>query len=65
MAVLVHTVLLSKVKTRYVCVWFCVPIRVESRAWGDPSLLLSAKRGNVVQLQRKGFFIVDEVGTTQ
>jgi hypothetical protein len=30
-------------------------------AWGDPSLLQSAQRGNVVQLQRKGFYVVDQV----
>lgn len=35
--------------------------RVEAMAWGDPSLLQSAQRGNVVQLQRKGFYIVDQV----
>jgi hypothetical protein len=32
-------------------------------AWGDPSLLQSAQRGNVVQLQRKGFYVADQVGT--
>jgi hypothetical protein len=35
--------------------------RQESAAWGDASLLLAARRGSVVQLQRKGFFIIDEV----
>ncbi|KAF8059742.1 glutamate--tRNA ligase [Scenedesmus sp. PABB004] len=35
--------------------------RREARAWGDPSLLRSAVRGAVVQLQRKGLFIVDAV----
>jgi hypothetical protein len=35
--------------------------RRECLAWGDPSLLLSARKGAVVQLQRKGLFVVDEL----
>ncbi|KAI8474393.1 MAG: tRNA synthetases class I, catalytic domain-containing protein [Monoraphidium minutum] len=35
--------------------------RLSCRAWGDPSLLRSAHTGWVVQLQRKGFFVVDQV----
>ncbi|KAF6257709.1 tRNA synthetases class I, catalytic domain-containing protein [Scenedesmus sp. NREL 46B-D3] len=35
--------------------------RRECLAWGDPSLLLSARKGAVVQLQRKGLYVVHEV----
>jgi hypothetical protein len=35
--------------------------RREALAWGDPSLLLSAVKGAVVQLQRKGLYVVDRV----
>jgi hypothetical protein len=40
------------------CVHAC---RREALAWGDPSLLLSAVKGAVVQLQRKGLYVVDGV----
>lgn len=38
-----------------------LPCRREEVALGDPSLLLSAFKGNVVQLQRHGLYIVDAV----
>jgi hypothetical protein len=40
---------------------FVYACRREALAWGDPSLLLSAVKGAVVQLQRKGLYVVDGV----
>ena len=51
------------------CIWFnanghlvCLPVcRSFQEGFADPSILLSAHEGAIVQLQRKGMFKVDEV----